>query len=386
MIKRCTVLIFGGLLVAGAAEVHVNRWEGNDGNSGGAGSPVATLARGVGLLKAGDTLVVANGPEPYFEALNLGKLSGSADKPISVEGNGATLSGLVPMPAAEWDAQGDGTYRHQHKRWGALQPYLMDGEREIAKGSFGDLLPDSHCWTTNGVWFRPADGKKLEEYRLLGTLRVSGVFITSGSYIRIRNLVCERFANDGFNIHGGSRGLVFENIEGRFNGDDGFSIHEDVEAAVYGGQFHGNNFGIQDVNASQSIFHGVLAVSNRLAGIDFYGGYHSVFDSEVRDNGGNQISVVANLAAHIGFSNDNPMCKGLVFVKNTSIHGGCTGVRVGAGSRLVMKECSVRDLQTGLDVAAEGVCHAVKTAVEKCSDAAVRQADGAVVVWDGAAE
>ncbi|MFA7175169.1 MAG: right-handed parallel beta-helix repeat-containing protein [Kiritimatiellia bacterium] len=374
-------IFFCVVFSACAAEVHVSHWQGDDSNSGASEAPVATLARGVSLLAAGDTLVIAKGAAPYYEALNLGARSGGVTNSIVVEGNGATLSGLVSMPIAEWTPQNDGTYRHPHKQRGALQPYLMDGDREVPKATLSNLLPYSHCWTTEGVWFRPAEGKTLADYQLIGTLRGSGVAINHGSYITVRNLICERFANDGFNVHGGSRGLVFENIVARFNGDDGFSIHEDVEAVVYGGHFHNNNFGIQDVNASQSVFHGLLVESNRVVGVDFYGGYHSIFDSVVRSNRDYEIRVSGNIAAHIGFTEGNPMCKGLVFLKNTEIYSGATGVNVKSGSRVIMNACTLRDLVVGLDVAANGVCHAVNTTIENCSKDAVQQAEGATVVW-----
>lgn len=367
------------VLAARAEEVYVNRWSGSDANDGAAPErAVATLARGVSLLRSGDALVLACGSEPYFETLNLGKLSGEPGRPVKVKGNGAVLSGLAPMPAGEWEAQGDGTYRHPHKRSGSLRPYLMDGDRKLPTGSLDDLPPDSHCWTTNGVWFRPAVGRTLADYSLLGTLRTSGVVILDGSYITVSELTCERFANDGFNVHGGSRGLIFENIVGRHNGDDGFSVHEDVDVTVHKGFFHDNDFGVQDVNASQSVYHGLLVESNRVAGLDFYGGYHGVFDSEVRGNGQRQVGVSGNLAEHLGFSADNPLCTGLAFLKNVKVSGGGTGAKVASGSRLVLSGCVVEDLAVGVDVAAAGVCHAVWTAIRACSVTPVRQAPGGV--------
>ena len=92
------------VLAARAAEFYVDRWSGSDANDGAAPErAVATLARGVSLLRSGDTLVLASGSEPYFETLNLGKLSGEPGRPVKVKGNGAVLSGLAPMPAgASW--------------------------------------------------------------------------------------------------------------------------------------------------------------------------------------------------------------------------------------------------------------------------------------------
>ena len=54
--------------------------------------------------------------------------------------------------------------------------------------------------------------------------------------------------NDGFNIHGHSVGLRFENIRGYDCFDEGFSAHDTCEAEIRVGRFWGNENAIADVN------------------------------------------------------------------------------------------------------------------------------------------
>jgi len=70
----------------------------------------------------------------------------------------------------------------------------------------------------------------------------------TNSMIVVRNLNARRFLNDGFNIHGRSVGLQFENIRGYDCFDEGFSAHDTCEAEIQGGKFWGNENGIADVN------------------------------------------------------------------------------------------------------------------------------------------
>ena len=94
----------------------------------------------------------------------------------------------------------------------------------------------------------------------------TGFATASASYIVCRNLVCECFANDGFNMHGDCRGIYLENVVARYNGDDGISIHETGGLVVRGAHVHHNTFGLQDVNAARSFYNGVLAEHNPLDG------------------------------------------------------------------------------------------------------------------------
>jgi hypothetical protein len=251
---------------------------------------------------------------------------------------------------------------------GSLRPFLVssDGVPLPARSTPDELAPGEHSWTKEGITFRPEPGMQRDDFTVYGTVRMAGVAISGASYVHVRNLICEFFANDGFNIHGSCMGMVFQNIEGRFNGDDGFSVHEDVGATVLGGYFHHNSYGIQDVNASRSVFNGVLVEHNRLHGIHFNGGYHSVVDAIVRDNGTDQVRIDSNTAAHLGFRPDNPFCTGTVFLHNIAVKGGRAGIRATGLTRVTITHARVWDAVEGIVLQDSTAAHVLGSAVSDC--------------------
>ena len=235
-----------------------------------------------------------------------------------------------------------------------------------------ELAPGQAYWAKEGAFFRPSAGRSVSDYALEGTLRASGVAVTSASYITVRNLTAEFFANDGFNAHGECRGLLFSNIVGRHNGDDGFSVHEDVGSVVHGGHFHGNDYGVQDVNASRSVYNGLLVEHNRIHGVDFYGGFHSLVDAVVRHNGKDQVRLSPGTARHLGLADDNPVCLGLAFVKNVVAHGGETSLHVMPKARGAVHHCVFATSNTGIVVEEGAVCHVTQSLVADCGVSELR--------------
>ena len=281
MRKRILVpLLAGAAMSACAATYHVDCRTGSDSNDGSsAGSAFKTLKKAASVLKAGDGLELAPGAK-FQESLVMAS-SGTPQAPIVIHGTGAVLSGRAPVPDDSWKEMDGGLWLSANKgKWGALMPRVIDRDgvwRSVSCFSPSKVKPESlkpgeSIWKEEGIWFRPESGRKPQDYGLQGFYRESGFKVDGKSYVTVENLVCEHFANDGFNVHGSCAGLVFRNIVGRYNGDDGFSVHEDVQANVYGGYFHHNDYGIQDISASQSSFCGVTVVSNRLHGVDLLGG------------------------------------------------------------------------------------------------------------------
>ncbi|MCK5844393.1 MAG: right-handed parallel beta-helix repeat-containing protein [Victivallales bacterium] len=354
---RIIVLLF--LLFVGVAEaktVFVDNNRGNDTNTGASpAEAVATLRKAMSLLKTSDKLVIANTKTPYFESLIFSRKGGTPSKPMIIEGGGAIISGLREITTKEWTPKGDGIYFAHYERHGALAPYLVMDNRMVPRKPLVKLTLKTHYWAKEGVYFKVEPGKSMADYKIFGTILSSGVAIRNSSYILCRGLIAEYFSNDGFNIHGNCRGLVFRNIESRKNGDDGFSIHEDVGASVYGGHFHQNDFGVQDVNASWSIYHGLLVENNRKVGIHFAGGWHSVVDSVVRGNTLQQLKVSGGTAKHIGLSKENPMVAGTAFLKNIVTLGGDAGLQVYDGSAVSATNCVFASSKNG--VIAGGECH-----------------------------
>lgn len=367
--------VLAGVLVAGspwlaARTVHINHETGDDARDGvSPEASVRTLSRGLALCEAGDTLSLAPGTGPYYENLIFGSRGGRPGRPIVVEGNGAVLSGLQPLTAEAWQDRGDGLWFYPTSfQRGSLRPFLVrpDGTPVPRAARSDAVAVGTAHWDSQGILWRGQPGEHPGELGLRGTLRDAGVAINGASHITIRNLTCEHFANDGFNIHGHSQGLFFEAIVGRYNGDDGFSIHEDVGAAVHGGWFHNNTFGIQDVNHSRSTYVGVRVEANQAHGVHFSGGAHSLSDALIRDNGLDQLRVDPDRATHLGATPEHPFAAGTTYVRNTVILGGRSGVTVSNGSQVALRHCFIGGAEVGALAEAGAALHLYGTVLADC--------------------
>ena len=375
MIFRKNILLAVFLLLCTpicAETVYVNNRTGADSQDGlSPETAVLTLKQATRLLRESGTLSIANTGSPYFETLLLSK-GGSLLQPLVIEGNGAVLSGRRKIDVESWQPQSKGVFFADYKKQGALNPYLLRNNVPVPTAeSLKSLEPEQHYWAKEGVYFKVASGKQIDDYALEATVLQSGFQVYSQSHVVCIDLVCEYFSNDGFNVHGDSRNLVFRNIEARHNGDDGFSIHEDAGAVVYNGHFHHNNFGVQNVNASRSLFIGLIAEDNRIHGVHFKGGAHSLIDSTVRNNKECQIMVSGKAAgAHLGYDTANPATKGLVFIKNTLAIGGTTGIEVNQGGA-VSASNSILNQSTNGVVVRDGSCHLTDSIIANASNNAL---------------
>ena len=250
-------------------------------------------------------------------------------------------------------------------------PVVMAGEARLAMArSVEALKQGTYFGTPEGAWVRPPEGLARERAAYRYTALASGVQIVNASYITVRNLTCEGFHNDGFNVHGECQGIFCEGIVGRFNGDDGFSIHEDISAVVRNGRFHNNLYGIQDVNASRSAYFGVQTDHNAVCGISMHGGIHLVVDALSRDNPV-QVAVTSGNAKHIGLSASNVGCVGLTLLKNVVALGGKAALQVTGKGRVVAGNCVFGQAETGVTVTGEALCHLTHSVVFGCQTAEI---------------
>lgn len=352
-----------------AKTVYVSSKTGSDGNSGlEKTKSVRTLSHAMSLIEAGDTLEMEAG-SIFNESLYFPR-NGTAWKPIIIEGNGSVICGLRDIPSDAWQDMGEGLFFQPSKvKTGALAPYLVDanGKSLPQNRNLKTMKPGESFWNSNGIYLRCTPNESPANMKLRGTTLVSGVTMEDTSYVTVRNLTAEYFANDGFNMHGYCHGLVFEQITARHNGDDGFSMHEDVGAVVRGGHFHHNNYGIQDINGSRSLFQGLLVEDNRIIGVHFNGGFRSLEDSVVRNNASGEIVIQNNSAKNIGYVNSNPLATGLVFIKNTVVLGGKVAIQVKGPSKAVISNSAILDAEDGIQVMADAEVTLLSSAVANCS-------------------
>lgn len=232
-----------------AATVHVDNVKGDDANDGSAERPVASIERGLALLKRSDRLEVApNGGKPYRRpypgavgrSLDI-RLGGTAEQPMVIDGNGAVISGLSAVPADRWKEAGNGVYElpfwpmsNMYKHY-AKQDYWLPESRIFfvdGKAAANCLTRAEMEKTPGGFWwsrrqrklfFRPPEGKTIAE--LTVELPANAGFYVLADHVRVENFTVILSWNDGFDAAGDPRGVHYRNCVAIDNCGQGFSCH-----------------------------------------------------------------------------------------------------------------------------------------------------------------
>lgn len=239
---------------------------------GGSG-PVKSIARGLTLAGPGDTVHLA--PTTFRESVNFHDRHGEPGRPLVLDGHGATIEGSDPLQPGDWEQVAPGLYRNDR----LLRPdlltrddavigrwfFLFDGRRNAmgrtSKGRSEPLKrPDALRpgeWTIvlaeHAFYVRIDPSQTLADARIAAPVRSSAVYVSGHcSGIVLKNLTGTHVHNDGFNIHGVTRDVRFENIAAVECGDDGFSAHDDSRVRVDGFRSIGNSTGITNTGHSRS--------------------------------------------------------------------------------------------------------------------------------------
>ncbi len=232
--------------------IHVDPAKGDDTHDGVTG-PVRTIARGIRLAQPGDTIHLATAT--YYESVDLsGKHERTRPTHHTSMATAPLLEGSDPVRLAEWESLGQGLYRkvklipHMNDailmRWFFLLDNKMNRMSRCSKGpsatskkpveSAAGRVDLCEGKRTPFICKTPSD-KSSDSVDIRYPVRSSGVaFSREGSHLVVRNLTATHVHNDGFNIHGAQRELVFENIAAIECGDDGFSAHEDGDCRIDG--------------------------------------------------------------------------------------------------------------------------------------------------------
>ena len=359
-----------------ATTYYVNNQTGSDANDGlSAEKPFQTISKSMMVLQAGDTLVMAPG-KIYYESMVM-RQSGTPAKPITIEANGAVLSGRAPIPKDNWKSMGDGLWLNaNHLQFGALRSRVFNEKGEMISVHIStkpqDLKPGEAVWNKDGIYLKLEDGQKPQDLTLFGTYRQSGVAFQDHSYITVNNITVENYSNDGVNAHGYCRGLIFRNLVSRWNGDDGFSVHEDVQACLYGAHLHHNDYGIQDISISRSSFFGVLSEDNREIGGDFSGGMRSIEDSLFRNNGKGQLRFQKGTGGGVGFPKGTTLDTCRAYLKNVLVtEGAGIALHVCGGAAVTASQCTFVGTEKGIVVEKNGESSLSACVVAKTTDKAM---------------
>lgn len=275
-----------------ARDIYVDPDQGNDAAIEG---PLKTIRQAIRIAEPGDTIHLL--PLVYHEYAGFYGKQGTPEKPITLDGHGATLEGSDPIDLTQWAEVKPDLYRCESlmpalsdailQRWFFLWNGKMVHMGRTSKGPSEefkkpeDLQPGE--WTfvkqtaptgqieraekssqvTGAFYLKLSSGAQLSEQNLRIPVRSAGVqFGGSGknhnAHLVIRNLTCTHPYNDGFNIHGHCENVLFENIRAIECGDDGISAHETAEYRVDGFVSIGNSTGICDTGASRTSYNRVF--------------------------------------------------------------------------------------------------------------------------------
>lgn len=260
------------------------------------GAPHKTIMEAVEVAGAGDTIHVAPGSGPYRESVLL-KKSGDPGNPIILDGSNELITGFEPLKG----------FREEGGKWICEVPIISTRIEKSPESPFPCVI------TYQGVrlvvdpvtkqftrFARMSDDKKRLE--LLSDTKPEGweiatrgavVSILKASHLIIRNVRASGSTNDGFNIHSTCENLVFENIEGFQNFDEGFSSHDVSETEIRKGRFWGNDNGIWNASRSTIKFKAsnVEIFSNLGWGLWTQRGETVLDNVKVWDNGVGQVQL-----------------------------------------------------------------------------------------------
>jgi hypothetical protein len=302
-----------------------------DGNSG----PCRTIMEAVRKATVGAHISIARTGGDYLETVTIRDFKkGTPTAPLIIDGNGATVNGLVQVTADRWHLLKDDIYWMEnrpghnelsgmpncnwlvflkHQGWfterQAPNIFFMDGKPAPHTNSLDTIPQGGYFYDTQSdprrIYVRLPAGRKLEDVKLEFPQN-QGVTIAD-DYVIIRNLRSIYSIDDGFAAKSGI-GIVFENITGSYNCDQGFSMHHECVTICDGGLFERNaGCGICDVQNCTTIFRNVVVRDNMVTGALMKGLAHSFLSCKFYGNQGAQLSA------------DDP-CP--VLLKDCSIDGG----------------------------------------------------------------
>jgi hypothetical protein len=305
------------------------------------GKEAPTIHHAIKMAAAGDTIHLE--PKVYRDYAGFYGKKGEPGKPITLDGHGATLDGSDPIDTAKWREVSPGLFANDDLMLGLSDAvigrwfFLFDGKMQhmgrTSKGKQAPLKKPEELqageWTFvndpsrqkppskaiyGTFYLKLAAGKSLAKAKVFAPMRSAGVQMSGdNAHLVIKNLTATHPYNDGFNIHGDCRDVVFENIRAIECGDDGISAHETAEYRVDGFVSIGNSTGICDTVAAKTSYNRVFIAD--CIGYDLFfldDGRYKLTNAVIFSKAQNPFTVTGREDKHCELEIDNVLFRRLV--------------------------------------------------------------------------
>ena len=305
------------------------------------GKEAPTIHAAIKAAQPGDTIHLE--PKVYRDYAGFYLKKGEPGKPITLDGHGATLEGSDPIDPAKWREVSPGLFANDDLlpglsdaaigRWfflfdGKMQlmgrtskgrsallkkpQELQAGEWTFVKDASREKPPSKAIYGT--FYLKLGAGQTLAEAKVFAPMRSAGVqFGGDNAHLVIKNLTASHPYNDGFNIHGDCRDVVFENIRAIECGDDGISAHESAQYRVDGFISIGNSTGICDTGTAQTSYNRVFIAD--CIGFDLYfldNGRYKLTNAVIFSKAQNPFTVTSREGQQCELEMDNVLFRRLV--------------------------------------------------------------------------
>ncbi|MCF7853693.1 MAG: right-handed parallel beta-helix repeat-containing protein, partial [Candidatus Pacebacteria bacterium] len=295
-----------------AKDVYVNNQAGNDDTADGTREkPYATIMAAVEVLENSDSLHLTATGIPYRPtgSIHLKGIGGTPEKPLIIDGHGATITWRRRYGVDQWKDEGEGIFSRKmgtnsamKRHWEGFDLVMFDGRpgtscvcraalepfgyvlytRRSEKRSEADVPPDT-------LFIRLPEAKTPADV-VVETCAPGGLNIGVASHIVVRNLCTMWVAGDGMGSYF-CHDLLYENVESAFNTDQGMS-HHSSSVDVRDSHFHHNaGCGIVDVrlasgNAQSRYVNCLVENDSYRGGVEFQDGDYEMENCIVRNNAG----------------------------------------------------------------------------------------------------
>ena len=220
-----------------AADFYVDNRIGNDGYDGSSpqqvderSGPVRTIARALQRVQPRDIVHVANHGVPYVESL---EIVGPRFARMTLEGNGAVVSGAKVVPFEAWQRLGNGVWRFTPRRKAFYQ--LVDQDQALPEfpcprdAQKLPALPEgSWCAWHGSIYFHvsslPTGPNPQSDAPLAFAAEEVGITLLDVDDVVIRNVELRHFRLDGINVHDGCKNVILDHVRLIENGRAGLAV------------------------------------------------------------------------------------------------------------------------------------------------------------------